>query len=65
MSKNVMNVAKTVGIGLLAGTTAMAVGTVMMNQKSHKKGKNKMKSTAASAVHTMGEIMGNVEAMLK
>ncbi len=60
MSKKTMNVAKTVGIGLMAGTAAMAVGTMVMKNQAAKHPKRK----ANKAIHRVGEIIGSVESML-
>ncbi len=65
MTKKASNVAKTVGIGLLAGTAAMAVGGVVMNQKNSKSSMKHMKKTAGKAVENMSKIIGSVESMLK
>ncbi|MFI3324559.1 MAG: hypothetical protein R3Y35_00115 [Clostridia bacterium] len=65
MSKTTMNIAKTVGIGLVAGSAAMAVGTtVMQNRNNHSTVKN-MKKTAGKAVHSIGEVVSTMETMLK
>ncbi len=64
MSKKTMNVAKTLGIGLVAGTAAMTVGSVMMRKKNNN-GTKQIKKTAGKAVHTMGQMLNSVESMLK
>lgn len=65
MSKNAMNVAKGVGIGMLTGAAALAVGNAVM-KKGHKGGNMKnMKKSASKAVHTVGELLGGVESMLR
>lgn len=64
MSKTTMNIAKTVGIGLVAGSAAMAVGTAVMQKKNQSPVKN-MKKTASKAMHGMGEIVNTMESMLK
>lgn len=65
MSKKAMNIAKTVGIGLVAGSAAMAIGASMMNSKASKKPMRTMKRSAGKAVHTMNELLSGVETMLK
>lgn len=64
MSKTTMNIAKTVGIGLVAGSAAMAVGTAVMQKKNQSPMKN-MKKTANKAVHTVSELVNSMESMLK
>ncbi|MFI3207122.1 MAG: hypothetical protein R3Y33_07720 [Clostridia bacterium] len=65
MSKNAMNVAKTVGIGLVAGTAVMAIGSTMMSQKKKKAPMKSMKKSAGKAIHTVNEMLTGMETMLK
>ena len=69
MSRNAMNMAKGIGIGVLTGATALVVGSAVMQSKNHssKNSKNmkSMKRTAGRAVHTVNEILGGMEDMLK
>lgn len=63
MYKRTMNVVKGVGMGVLAGTVVAAIGTKAM---SGGKGKAAhMKKNAGKAIHTVGNIIGDVERMLK
>jgi len=62
MTKNASNVAKGLGIGMVTGMAALAIGNAV--SKKHKSPKN-MKKTAGKAVHTVGEIINGVESMLK
>ncbi|MEG1427208.1 MAG: hypothetical protein RSC76_05920 [Oscillospiraceae bacterium] len=62
MTKNTMNVAKGIGIGMLSGAAALAVGSaVMKKSKPNMKG---MKRSAGKAVHTVSELINGVESML-
>lgn len=63
MVKQTMNVAKGIGMGVLAGVTVAAIGTRAMNG-GHRKASN-MKKNAGKAIHTMGNLIGDVEKMLK
>lgn len=63
MYKQTMNVAKGIGMGILAGMTVAAVSAKTMNS-GHKKMAN-MKKNAGKAVHTVGNLIGDVEKMLK
>lgn len=63
MYKQTMNVAKGIGMGLLAGAAVAAIGTKAMNG-GHKK-MHAMKKNAGKAMHTMGNLIGDVEKMLK
>ncbi len=66
MSKNAMNIAKGIGLGVLTGATALAVGSAVMQNKSHgSKNMKSMKKSAGRAVHTVNEILGGMENMLK
>lgn len=62
MTKNASNVAKGLGIGMVTGMAALAIGNAVSKKN---KGPKNMKKTAGKAVHTMGEILGGVESMLK
>lgn len=64
MSKSAMNVAKGVGIGMLTGAAALAVGSAVM-KKNSKSGMKNMKKSAGRAVHTVGELINGVESMLR
>lgn len=63
MYKNTMNAAKGIGMGLLAGAAVAAVSTKAFSG-SHKKA-NHMKKNAGKAIHTMGNLIGDVEKMLR
>ncbi len=64
MYKQTMNVAKGVGMGILAGVTVAAVSARTMNGGRHKKMAH-MKKSAGKAVHTVGNLIGDVEKILK
>ena len=64
MYKQSMNVAKGVGLGLLTGAAVAAIGTRAMNGGSHKKAAH-MKKSAGRALHTVGNVLGDMEKMLK
>lgn len=61
--KQTMNIAKGVGVGLLAGATVAAISSRAMNG-SHKKAAH-MKKNASRAIHTVGSLIGDMEKMLK
>lgn len=63
MYKQTMNVAKGIGMGVLAGTVVAAIGSKAMTG-SHRKAAH-MKKSAGRAIHTMGNLIGDVEKMLK
>ncbi len=63
MYKRTMNVAKGIGMGVLAGTVVAAIGTKAMNG-GHRKG-SQMRKNAGKAIHTVGNLIGDVEKMLK
>ncbi len=65
MSKNTMNIAKTVGLGLAAGSAVAMIGTAVMKNNSKKSPMKNMRKSAGKAVHTMGQIVNGVESMLK
>lgn len=62
MAKQAMNLAKGIGMGVLAGAAVAAIGTKAMggNRKSRQ-----LKKNAGKAIHTMGNFIGDVERMLK
>ena len=62
MVNKTMNVAKGIGMGVLAGVTVAAVSSKMMN--SHRKASH-MRKSAGKAMHTMGNLIGDVEKMLR
>lgn len=62
MYKQTMNAAKGIGLGLLAGTAVSVIGTKMMNGGSKK---STMKKTAGKAMHSMSNLIGDVEKMLR
>ncbi len=62
MYKRTMNVVKGLGMGVLAGTVVAAIGTKAMG--SGKKASH-MKKNAGKAIHTVGNLIGDVERMLK
>lgn len=61
MYKQTMNAAKGIGLGLLAGTAVSVIGTKMMNGTK----KNSMKKTAGKAMHSMSNLIADVEKMMK
>lgn len=63
MYKQTMNVVKGLGVGVLAGTVAAAIGTKAMSGGRRKAAH--MKKTAGKAIHTMGNLIGDVEKMLR
>ncbi len=63
MYKQTMNTAKGIGMGILAGAAVAAVSTKMLSG-SHKKAAN-MKKSAGKAIHTVGNLIGDVEKMLR
>lgn len=65
MAKNAMNTAKSIGIGMLTGATAIAVSSAVMKKKQSNKSLKHMKKSAGKAVHTVSEMLGGVENMLK
>lgn len=65
MAKNGMTMAKGIGIGMITGATALAVGSAIMQKKSSSQSMKNMKKSAGKAVHTVSEILGNMESMLK
>ena len=63
MYKQSMNVAKGVGLGLLTGAAVAAIGAKAMNGGSHKRAAH-MKKNASRAIHTVGDMLGDMEKML-
>lgn len=63
MYKQSMNIAKGVGVGLLAGAAAAAISSRAMSG-SHRKAAH-MKKNASRAIHTVGSLIGDMEKMLK
>ncbi len=63
MYKQTMNMAKGIGMGVLAGVAVAAIGTRAMNGGPKKM--VRMKKNAGKAVHTVGNLIGDVEKMLK
>lgn len=63
MYKQSMNVAKGVGLGLLTGAAVAAIGAKAMGG-NHKRAAH-MKKNASRAIHTVGDIIGDMEKMLK
>ena len=62
MVKQTMNVAKGIGMGVLAGVAVAAVSKVMNG--GHKKASH-MRKSAGKAMHSMGALIGDVEKMLR
>ena len=63
MAKQTMNVAKGVGLGLLTGAAVAAIGTKAMSGSRRKAAH--MKKNASKAIHTVGNIIGDMEKILK
>ncbi len=63
MYKQTMNTVKGIGMGLLAGTVVAAIGTKAMNGGKRKA--NHMRKSAGKAIHTVGDLIGDVEKMLR
>ena len=59
MYKNAMGIAKGVGVGMLAGAAAVTVGSMLIKDKKH------LKKNAGKAIHAVGDLIDNVEYMLK
>ena len=64
MAKSIMNTAKSIGIGMLTGATAIAVSSAVMKKNQHKNMKH-LKKSAGKAVHTVSDMLSGVENMLK
>ena len=65
MYQRTMNVAKGIGMGLLAGAAVASIGTKAMNGTNAHKRMNAMKKNAGKAMHTVGNLIGDVEKMLR
>lgn len=63
MANKAMNMAKGIGMGVLAGVTVAAVSSKVMNG-SHRKASH-MRKSAGKAMHTVGNLIGDVEKMLR
>lgn len=63
MANKAMNVAKGIGMGVLAGTAVAAVSSKVMNS-GHKKASH-MRKSAGKAMHSVGNLIGDVEKMLR
>ncbi len=63
MYKQTVNMAKGIGMGVLTGVAVAAIGTKAMNG-GHRKA-NHMKKNAGKAIHTVGNLIGDVEKMLR
>lgn len=63
MYKQTMNVAKGVSMGILAGAAVAALSTKAMTG-THRKAAH-MKKNASRAIHTVGNIIGDMEKILK
>ena len=63
MMKQTMNVAKGIGMGVLAGVAVAAVSSKVMNG-GHRKASH-MRKSAGKAMHSVGTLIGDVEKMLR
>lgn len=63
MYKRTMNVAKGIGMGVLAGMTVAAISTKALSGGNKKA--THMKKSAGKAMHTVGNLIGDVEKMLR
>ena len=63
MANKAMNVAKGIGMGVLAGAAVAAVSSKVMNC-GHKKASH-MRKSAGKAMHSVGNLIGDVEKMLR
>lgn len=63
MGKQVMNVAKGIGMGVLAGTAVAAVSAKVLS--GGRKKSSSMRKTAGKAMHTMSNLMGDMEKLLR
>ena len=63
MMKHTMNVAKGIGMGVLAGVTVAAVSSKVMNG-GHRKASH-MRKSAGKAMRSVGNLIGDVEKMLR
>ena len=64
MYKSTMNVAKGVGLGLLTGAAVAAIGTKAMGSSRHHKATH-MKKSAGRAIHTVTNVLGDMEKLLR
>lgn len=65
MAKQASNLVKGIGIGMITGAAALAVGSAVMQKKGNSKSIRNMKRSAGKAVHTVTELLDNVESMLR
>lgn len=63
MVKQTMNIAKSIGMGVLAGAAVAGISSRAMNGTGKKM--KAMKKNAGKAIHTVGNLIGDVEKMLK
>ncbi len=63
MMKQTMNVAKGIGMGVLAGVAVAAVSSKVMNG-GHRKASH-MRKSAGKAMHSVGNFLGDVEKILR
>ncbi len=63
MYKQTMNAAKGIGMGVLAGVAVAAISAKAMNGGRRKM--SHVKKNAGKAIHTVGNLIGDVEKMLK
>ncbi len=63
MVKQTMNVAKGIGMGVLAGAAVAVVSSKVMNGGHRKAGH--MRKSASKAMHSVGNLIGDVEKMLR
>ena len=63
MMNKTMNMAKGIGMGVLAGVAVAAVSNKMMNG-GHRKA-SQMRKSAGKAMHSVGNLIGDVEKMLR
>ena len=63
MMKDTMKVAKGIGMGVLVGVTVAAASSKVMNG-GHRKASH-MRKSAGKAMHSVGNLIGDVEKMLR
>ena len=63
MMNKTMNMAKGIGMGVLAGVAVAAVSNKRMNG-GHRKA-SQMRKSAGKAMHSVGNLIGDVEKMLR
>ena len=63
MVKHTMNVAKGIGMGVLAGAAVAAVSSKVMNSGHKRMGH--MRKSAGKAMHSVGNFLGDVEKILR